>query len=74
MQERYEKLREELAGFRQVVELDRAVMAAILEKTGEVTLEQADIRRHLQEVRQIRADYSTTDGSYRLWLEGGEGA
>lgn len=69
MQERYKRLREELEGCRQVIKLDQAVMAAILEKAGEVTVSREDIRRHLRETRQIRAAWQPETDSCRLWLE-----
>ena len=67
MQKEDRKLRGEPEACRQIMELDQAVMAAILEKTGAVTVAQADIRRHLQEKRQVRAE-QTADG-FRLWTE-----
>lgn len=73
MQERYEKLREEWMGLRQVVDLDQAVMAAILEKTGAVTVSREDIRRCLQEKRQVRAEWLTETGGCCLWAEGADG-
>lgn len=67
MEEQYRKLREELDGCRQVMELDQAVLAAVLEKTGEVTVERAAIQRLLQEKRQVRAE-QTAEG-FCLWTE-----
>ena len=71
MKDREQKLREELEGRRQIMELDQAVLAAVLEQTGEVAVAQADLRRHLQEKRQVRAE-QTAEG-FRLWLEGADG-
>lgn len=71
MQEEYKKLREELEGCRQVMALDQAVLATILEKSGPVTVSREDIRRNLQEKRQVRAE-QTPEG-FRLWPEGVDG-
>lgn len=71
MQEQYGKLREELEGLRQVMALDQAVLAAVLEQTGRVTVSREDIRRNLQQKRQVRAE-QTAEG-FRLWPEGADG-
>lgn len=71
MQEQYGKLREELEGLRQVMALDQAVLAAVLEQTGRVTVSREDIRRNLQQKRQMRAE-QTAEG-FRLWPEGADG-
>ena len=73
MQEAYRKLREELEGCRQIMALDQALLAAILEETGEVAVSRDAVRRHLQEKRQVRAVYDPETGCYRLWPEGSEG-
>lgn len=67
MTEREQRLQEELTGLRQVTVLDQAVLAAVLEKTGEVTVSGEDIRRHLQEKRQVRAEQMPE--GFRLWTE-----
>ena len=70
MRDREQRLREELEGCRQVAALDQAMIAAILEKTGEVTVSREAIHRHLQEKRQVRAEWCPEADSYRLWTEG----
>lgn len=72
MRDREQKLQEELTGYRQVIELDQAMLAAVLNKTGEVTVRREDIRRCLQEKRQVRA--AQTEEGFRLWLEDGNEA
>ena len=69
MDKQYKRLREELEGCRQVMGLDQAVMAAILEKTGEVQVSRECVRRCLQERQAVRAE-QTAEG-FRLWTEGG---
>lgn len=69
MDKQYKRLREELEGCRQVMGLDQAVMAAILEKTGEVQVSRERVRRCLQERQTVRAE-QTAEG-FRLWTEGG---
>ena len=69
MNERANRQREELTGYRQIIELDQAVMAAILEKAGAVTVGREDIARHLQEKTKVRADWEPAADSYRLWTE-----
>lgn len=54
-------------GYQQLMALDQAVLAAVLEKTGAMTVERAAIQRHLQEKRQVRAE-QTAEG-FRLWVE-----
>ena len=71
MQEFINRLKEQLTGCQQLVQLDQAVIAAILEKTGAVEVTRADIRRLLEEKRQVRAAYDAETGVYRLWTEGG---
>ncbi|MBE6961271.1 MAG: hypothetical protein E7445_02320 [Ruminococcaceae bacterium] len=73
MQETYRKLREELEGCRQIMALDQAVLAAVLTEIGEVTVRREDIRRHLQENRQVRAAYDPEAGTYTLRPEGADG-
>ena len=72
MSDQVKKLREEAAGCRQVIELDQAVIAAVLEKTGAVTVDRESLSRHLRERTQVRAAFRPETGSYRLWLEGGD--
>ena len=73
MQEQYRKLREELEGCRQVMALDQAMLAAILDETGAVTVSREAIGRHLREKRQVRAEWLPETDSYRLWPEGADG-
>ena len=72
MQEAYKRLREELEGCRQVLALDQAVLAAVLERTGGAAVSREDIRRHLREKTQVRAEYSPEEGGCRLWTERSE--
>lgn len=70
MEEQYRKIREELEGCRQIMGLDQAVMAAILEVTGEVAVSREAVCRCLRERRTVRAE-QTAEG-FRLWTEGAE--
>ena len=63
-------MEKEQTGLQQILGLDQAVMAAILEKTGPVTVCQEDIRRLLAAKQPVRAALSA-EGSICLWTEGG---
>ena len=66
-----ERLQEQLTGCRQIIRLDAAVLAAVLDKTGPVEVRQMEIRRNLRDQRQVLAACDPQGGIYRLWTEGG---
>ena len=69
MNERTNRQNEALEGYRQIIGLDQAVMTAILEQAGAVTVGREDIARHLREKTGVRADWQTDTDCYRLWTE-----
>ena len=50
----------------QIMAVDQAMMAAILETTGEVTVSREAIRRCLREKTVVCAE--PTEGGFRLWI------
>lgn len=64
------ELREQLVGYQQMADINQAMMAAIVEATGPVTIRREDISRILQEQRRV-AVTCNADGSYLLTMEAG---
>ena len=58
---------ENLTAYQQLMALDQAVMAAILEVTGEVTVSREAVNRHVREKTAVRAG-QTAEG-FRLWVQ-----
>ena len=69
MHEHINRLREQLDGCRQLLELEQGVLAAVLSAAGEVTVSRQDISRHTKNKPVIRAVYDEADGTCRLWVE-----
>lgn len=61
-------LREQIAGYQQMADINQAMVAAIVEATGPVTIRQEDINRILQERRHVQVTRKE-DGSYLLTME-----
>ena len=71
MQENKNRVTEELAGCREIIRLDAAVLAAVLMQTGPVTVRRDEIRRLVEAKTAVRAD--VTESGFRLWTEGDDG-
>ena len=50
----------------QIMAVDQAMMAAILETTGEITVSREAVNRCLREKTVVRAE--PTEGGFRLWI------
>ena len=55
------------AGLQQLMALDQAVMAAILEAVGEVTVQREAMNSHFRKQTAVRAEQ--TEEGFRLWVE-----
>ena len=64
------ELREQIDGYQQMADINQAMVAAIVEATGPVTICQEDINRILRQRRHV-AVTRKEDGSYLLTMEAG---
>ena len=65
-------LKDQIDGYQQMADINQAMVAAIVEATGPVTIRQEDINRILQERRHVQVTRKA-DGTYLLTMwAGGE--
>ena len=64
-------LKEQIAGYQQMADVNQAMVAAIVAETGPVTIRQEDINRILRQRRYVQVSYNTEDGSYLLTMKAG---
>ena len=64
-------LKDQIAGYQQMADINQAMVAAIVAETGPVTIRQEDINRILQERRHVQVTYRAEDQAYLLTMEAG---
>ena len=57
---------EEFTAAEEIMALDQALLCAVVEAAGAVTVRREDISRCLREKRQLRAEYDAAEGVWRL--------
>ena len=62
-------MQKENTAYQQLMALDQAVMAAMLEVAGEVTVSREAVNRHVREKTAVRAE--RTDTGFRFWVQKG---
>lgn len=66
------QLKEDIGGYEQKQDIIFAMVAAVVEQSGTITIRRDDMNRILEDDVQVRVEYDEENKAYTLLLAGGE--
>ena len=67
-----EKLKEQIAGYEQITDVNHAMIAAVIEQTGSVSFARQRITEIIKDCVHVIVDYDADSMAYTLRMMGGE--